>query len=181
MSDSYFACVPGAGVVIPSAHSETPHTRPVDRHRQTSRRVGYSVLRGQPYLVQLICHGLVTRFNRQTFEEGVERARRFSLADVEAVINTAEFYRDGNAYFTGVWIQAETSNPSGQTTVLSALAQSENGITIEELARQAGLSSEEVSSALETLSKHDVVKKDDEQWQFTVELMRRWVAQRKNG
>jgi hypothetical protein len=136
---------------------------------------------GQPYLVQLICHGLVTRFNRQTFEEGVERERRFSLSDVEAVINTAEFYRDGNAYFTGVWIQAGTRKPSGQTTVLSALAKSENGMTIEELDRQAGLSLEEVGSALETLTKHDVVKQDNEHWRFTVELMRRWVAQRKNG
>jgi predicted transcriptional regulator len=140
-----------------------------------------SLTNGQPYLVQLICHGLVTRFNRQTFEEGVERARRFSLSDVEAVINTAEFYRDGNAYFIGVWIQAETSKPSGQTMVLSALAKSENGMTIEELARQAGLLAEEVNSALETLIKHDVVRKDNEHWRFTVELMRRWVAQRKNG
>jgi hypothetical protein len=133
---------------------------------------------GQPYLVQLIGHGLVTRFNRQAFEEGVERERRFSLADVEAVIRTREFYRDGDAYFTGVWWQAETSEPPGQTVVLRALAQSEVGMPAEEVARQAGLALEEVGRALETLARHDVVMEEDGRWQFTVELMRRWVARR---
>ncbi|MFP4436341.1 MAG: AAA family ATPase [Chloroflexaceae bacterium] len=51
----------------------------------------------QPFLIQLIGHTLVTRFNRQTFETGVERARRFSLADLQAVIDTEEFYGSGNA------------------------------------------------------------------------------------
>jgi len=134
---------------------------------------------GQPYLVQLIGHGLVTRFNRQTFEEGVERERRFSLADVEAVIRAHEFYRDGDAYFTGVWRQAETSKPPGQTAVLRTLAQSEIGMSVEEIARQAGLVPEEVGRALETLARHDVVMMEaDGRWQFTVELMRRWVTQK---
>jgi hypothetical protein len=31
---------------------------------------------------------------------------------------------------------------------------------------------------LETLARHDVVMEADGRWQFTVELMRRWVAQR---
>ena len=53
---------------------------------------------GQPYLIQLICHSLVTLFNRQIFEEGRERERKFTTSDVEAVIEAPEFYRDGNAY-----------------------------------------------------------------------------------
>ena len=101
---------------------------------------------GQPYLVQLIGHGLVARFNRQAFEEGVERERRFSLADVEAVIDAPEFYRDGDAYFTGVWRQAEASKPPGQTAVLHALAQLEEGVPIDVIARQAALAPEEVKS-----------------------------------
>lgn len=133
---------------------------------------------GQPYLIQLIGHGLVTRFNRQTFEEGVERERRFTLADVEAVIDTLEFYREGDFYFTGVWVQAETGEPPGQTAVLRALAQSETGMPAEEIARQAGLAPEEVGRTLETLARHDVVMEENGRWQFTVELMRRWVAQR---
>ncbi len=106
--------------------------------------------------------------------------------DVEAVINAPEFYRDGGAYFTGVWRQAETSEPPGQTAVLRALAHFppalrgglEGGQLAEEIVRQAGLAPEEAERALKTLVRHDVVKETDWRWQFTVELMRRWVAQR---
>jgi len=48
----------------------------------------------------------------------------------------------------------------------------------DEIARHAGLALEEVARALETLARHDVVMKEDGRWQFTVELMRRWMAQR---
>ena len=99
---------------------------------------------GQPYLIQLIGHGLVTRFNRQTFEEGIERERRFTLADVDAVISAPEFYRDGDAYFTGVWRQAEASPPPGQTPVLDVLADSETGMPVEQIAGQARLTWGEV-------------------------------------
>jgi len=146
---------------------------------------------GQPYLAQLIGHGLVTRFNRQTFEEGKERGRRFSLTDVEAVVNAPEFYRDGDAYFTGVWQQAEASNPPGQTVVLRVLA-AESAVfgefkyreaiygggqlmTAAEIAHQTRLAPENVKHALETLKRHDVILEENDRWRFTVELMRRWV------
>jgi hypothetical protein len=151
----------------------------------------FALTHGQPYLVQLICHCLITRFNRQTFEEGVEiasqglamtsseegveRKRRFSLADVETVINAPEFYRDGDAYFTGVWRQAETGESIGQQNVLRALAQSEAGKTIEELVQQSDLILKDVQRALEVLKRHDVVTESEGKWLFTVELMRRWV------
>jgi len=158
---------------------------PLDYDRDAVERI-IGITHGQPYLVQLIGHGLVTRFNRQTFEESIERERRFSLADVEAVITAPEFYRDGNAYFTGVWRQAETSEPPGQTAVLRALAHFSPALReglegeqpVEEIARQAGLAPEEVGRALETLARHDVVVEEDGSWHFTVELMHRWVAQR---
>jgi hypothetical protein len=133
---------------------------------------------GQPYLVQLIGHGLVTRFNRQAFEEDVERERRFSLADVGAVIGAPEFYRDGDAYFTGVWRQAETSEPAGQTAVLHALAPSEAGLPLESIVGQTGVDLKVVEGALDALSRHDVVMEKDGGWRFTVELMRRWVQRR---
>ncbi len=133
---------------------------------------------GQPYLIQLIGHGLVTRFNQQTFEHGAPRERRFTLADVEAVINAPEFYRDGDAYFTGVWVQAEKSEPPGQTTVLRALASSAAGLSVEVIASQTNLAPENVRRALDTLVHHDVVTQENGRWKFTVELMRRWVAQR---
>jgi hypothetical protein len=136
---------------------------------------------GQPYLAQLVGLGLVTRFNRQTFEEGVERERRFTLADVEAVINAPEFFRDGNAYFTGIWVQAAKSEPAGQTAVLGALSQSAAGMSIEEIARHAQLPSENAQQALETLRRHDVVLQENGCWKFTVELMRRWVTHKNDN
>ena len=146
----------------------------LDYDREAVERI-ITLTHSQPYLAQLIGHGLVTRFNRQTFEEGKEQERRFSLADVEAVVNAPEFYRDGDAYFTGVWRQAESSNPPGQTTVLRALAQSEAGMPVGEIAHRVELTPEETRRALETLAQHDVVMEIEERWQFTVELMRRWV------
>ncbi len=132
---------------------------------------------GQPYLVQLVGHALVTRFNRQTFEEGVERERRFSLADVDAVIAAPEFFRDGDAYFTGVWRQAEVSAPAGQTAALTALVA--GVLSAEELAASTGLTLPAALAALEALAAHDVVLQQSGGWAFTVELMRRWVAARK--
>jgi len=131
---------------------------------------------GQPYLIQLICHCLVSRFNRQSFEEGAERERRFRLSDVEAVISTPEFFRD--AYFIGVWRQVKTSLPTGQLEILRALAQSETGIVTEELAQQTDFALEYIQRALDVLKRHDVVIEKEGSWQFTVELMRRWVAQK---
>jgi hypothetical protein len=131
---------------------------------------------GQPYLVQLICHTLITRFNRQTFEEGIERERRFTVEDVEAVINAPEFYRDGNAYFNGVWVQAETSEPTGQVDILKAL--SHTSLSLNAIADKTGLALEQVQAALETLQRHDVIMQRDENYVYTVELMRRWVEGR---
>jgi hypothetical protein len=154
-----------------------------------------SLTAGQPYLTQHIGHGLVTRFNRQNFEEGTARERRFTLADVEAVVAAADFYRDGNAYFTGVWQQAKQDAP-GQQVTLTALAP--GPATAAQLAAATGLSPEQSLAALNTLRRHDVVHSGplspeeraaapnsneanlspQAPWAFTVELMRRWVAQR---
>jgi hypothetical protein len=131
---------------------------------------------GQPYLVQLICHTLVTHFNRQTFEEGIERERWFTVEDVEAVINAPEFYRDGNAYFNGVWVQAETSEPTGQVDILKAL--SHTSLSLSAIANKTGLSLEQAQAVLETLKRHDVIEQRDEHYVYTVELMRRWVERR---
>jgi hypothetical protein len=136
---------------------------------------------GQPFLIQLIGHALVTRFNQQTFEEGREQERRFSRSDVEAVINAPEFDRDGHAYFSGVWWQAEQSAPEGQTAVLRALAPHPQGLTLEELAAAAALEPEQARAALETLGLHDVVRQQGDRYGYTVELMRRWVARRQVG
>ncbi|MFQ5612694.1 MAG: hypothetical protein ACE5H9_11240 [Anaerolineae bacterium] len=132
---------------------------------------------GQPYLIQLIGHTLVARFNRQAFEEGLVRKSRLTLPDVEAVISAPEFYRDGDAYFTGVWRQVETSQPAGQAQVLRALAHSEAGLTPEQILDCSDLAPAQAEEALSALVRHDVVRQVDGRWGFTVELMRRWVEQ----
>jgi DNA-binding IclR family transcriptional regulator len=57
----------------------------------------------------------------------------------------------------------------------------EGGLPVEEIAHQAGLAPEKVKRALETLARHDVVMEAEGRWQFTVELMRRWVRDKKPG
>ncbi|TVQ19901.1 MAG: MarR family transcriptional regulator [Leptolyngbya sp. DLM2.Bin15] len=131
---------------------------------------------GQPYLVQLIGQNLVTQFNRQVFEEGQKSDRPISLTDLHAVIDSSALFQDGGAYFTGVWRQAETSEPLGQIDLLQAL--SAGPLTLPELVAATGLSPDAVTAALKTLCDHDVVVQEGDRLQFTVELMRRWVQQR---
>jgi CRP-like cAMP-binding protein len=147
-----------------------------------------SLTKGQPYLIQLIGHGLVREFNRQRFEEGIEREPRFSFADVELIINSPDFYDEGDAYFAGIWRLAENRS-TGQRAILTVLAKGR--ATTDTLASLTGLSVEQTMIALRTLRRHDIVRRIDEfylsysnqpeniltddMWDFTVELMRRWI------
>lgn len=133
---------------------------------------------GQPFLIQLICHTLVTRYNQQTFEEGRERERRFRLADVEDVINAPEFYRDGDAYFSGVWRQAERGGAEGELAILRALAPHPGGLSLDDLAQRAGLTCDQARGALRSLIDLDIIAEREGTYRYTVELMRRWVAGR---
>lgn len=128
---------------------------------------------GQPYLIQLIGRALVTRYNRQVFEEGYKREKYFNLEDLESVVNSPEFYRDGDAYFSGVWKQAATSQPVGQLDVLHKLCVSE--LSQVQLSKAINFSIEETCAILKTLRRHDVIKKENENYIYTVELMKRWV------
>lgn len=132
----------------------------------------------QPSLIQRIGENLVARFNQQVFEEGIDRARRFSLEDVRAVIEAPTFMLDASAYFDGVWSQAERSAPPGQTDILIALAPCHTGLARGELAAALGKPDDQVSEALATLRRHDVVVGDGIYYRFAVELMRRWVEQK---
>ncbi len=130
---------------------------------------------GQPYLVQLICHALVSRFNRQTFEEGAERERRFTLTDVQAVIESKALFRDGNAYFAGVWAQSTVDQV--QPVILKTLAPAPDGLTVAQLAAQTHLSDQALMHALKVLKNHDVLKKQGDRLIYTVILMQRWVRE----
>lgn len=92
------------------------------------------------------------------------------------MIDSPTLFQDGGAYFTGVWRQAETSEPPGQTDLLQAL--SDRPLTLPELVAATGLSPDAVTNALKTLYDHDVVIQEGDRLGFTVELMRRWVQQR---
>jgi hypothetical protein len=131
---------------------------------------------GQPFLIQLIGHSLVSRFNQQVFEQGQPHERRFSLADVQTVIADPAFASDGSAYFHGVWNQAQQSEPDGQTIILRVLAPHKAGLTLDDLVRSTGLDAAQVQAALHTLLQHDIVWRDGERYGFAVELMRRWAA-----
>lgn len=128
---------------------------------------------GQPYLVQLIGHRLVSRFNTLTFEQGRAQEPRFDRADVEAVIGE-DFYERARYYFSGVWGQAQQGAPA-QHDVLRCLAAYPAGLTLEQLCAASGLPEHTVDQALQTLRRHDVVHEHDGRWRYTVELFRRWV------
>ncbi len=150
---------------------------PLDYDPEALERV-WELTSGQPYLVQLIGHRLVTRYNEQVFEQGRPRSHIFTPRDVEATVQDPEFYFVGRYYFTGVWGQAE-QGPPGQTEVLVALAPHPEGLSFEQLAARTGLDDRILHDALETLQRHDVVVEEDGRWRYAVELMRRWVLREK--
>ncbi|MEI7770325.1 MAG: HAMP domain-containing protein [Chloroflexales bacterium] len=130
---------------------------------------------GQPYLLQLIGHALVSYYNRQTIGEGIERKRLFTIIDVDAVIEAPEFYRDGHAYFDGVWIQAHQSHQPSQTTILTILSAHPDGLTATAIAQETAFDLPTIMAALETLATHDVITCTHGHYCYTVELMRRWA------
>jgi hypothetical protein len=149
---------------------------PLDYTEETIAEI-IRLTNGQPYLVQLIGQNLVARFNHRVFEAGEDPDRPISIEDLQAVIESPEFFQDGGAYFTGVWGQAEDSDPEGQTRVLEALCQVAK--TLAEISADTELSLQQAETALTTLQTHDVVRMSESgEYAFTVELMRRWVEQR---
>lgn len=95
------------------------------------------------------------------------------------MIGAPEFYHDGDAYFSGVWRQAEQGGAEGQPAILWALAPHPAGLSLDELAQRSGLTEEQPRRALQTLSDHDVLAERDGRYFYTVELMRRWVVRRR--
>ncbi|NEO27201.1 MAG: AAA family ATPase, partial [Kamptonema sp. SIO4C4] len=137
----------------------------------------HNLTAGQPFLVQLVGFQLVRRYNEQVFEEGRQRDVRFTVEDVEAVINHPDFFRQGRYYFEGVWKQA-ADGATGQRDILQVLATEREGLTLETLTQRLSFETATVQEALKTLQRHDVVQEQGGNWRIIVELFRRWVAQR---
>ncbi len=68
-----------------------------------------------------------------------------------------------------------THETRASTLAKKALPLAEVAFT--DILHQVTLSPDQVQAALESLQRHDVVKQDNGQYIYTVELMRRWVAQ----
>ena len=147
---------------------------PLDFTQETADRV-YAWVCGQPYLTQLVGHTLVRRYNQIVFEQGTVRASRFTPEDVDAVVNSPEFYEQGSYYFTGVWQQAEESGPRGQIALMRALAAIDEPQAPVDLFARAGLNDVEGQASLDKLVKHDVVSSVDATVDFAVPLMRKWL------
>ncbi|RMG78643.1 MAG: hypothetical protein D6712_21025 [Chloroflexi bacterium] len=133
----------------------------------------FTLTNGQPYLVQLLGHTLVAYFNRIVFEQGVTHDKRLTLRDLDAVISSSNFYRDGDAYFAGIWRQVENSQPSYQSHILRCLC--DRPLSLSELSDKTALSISTIQEIVSTLQKHGVIVEKDGRYAYAVELMRRWV------
>ena len=146
---------------------------PLDYTPQALDKI-YHLTSGQPYLVQLIGFQLVRRYNNYVFEQGCSRNPNFTPEDVEAVINDANFFRQGRYYFDGVWGQAARGIPQ-QQKILKTLASQPQGLSIENLVTATDIIESDLQKALKTLKRHDVVAQKDNNWRIIVELFRLWL------
>jgi hypothetical protein len=162
---------------IESKSRYSTNHQPLPRLQLRLRPTRDNLTNGQPYLVQLICHNLVTYYNNQKFEENLDRPACFTTQDVEAIIAVPEFYRDGNAYFTGVWEQSKETHGQDQLQILQALCI--KPLSIDQLICETSQTHIQLQTALNTLIDHDVIYLHDHQYTYRVELMRRWVAAQK--
>jgi hypothetical protein len=137
----------------------------------------YSLTGGQPYLIQLICHNLISRYNHQRFEDNIDIEPRFSLTDVQTIIDSPTFFSQGHAYFSGIWSQASEQHGPTQHAILRALSQSQSPEV--ELLQDVQLL-DHYTEALELLERHDIIHNVDDRHQFVVPLMQLWVAQYAN-
>ena len=152
----------------------------------------YQLTGGQPYLSQLIGHRLVTRLNDQMFEQNVKREPKFSLTDLDEVLDDPDFYRTGSAYFNGVWEQIQSvSGAAGP--IVQCLARLGKASARQLAKEEPKITLEDVVEALAALQRRDVVRLASErisafseelpidpeaQWIFSVELMQRWLSAR---
>ena len=133
----------------------------------------YRLTYGQPYLTQLLCWELVTRWNERFVDQGETTPRTLELEDLEPVID-ADFFARAEYYFDGVW-----SNVSEEERALMrVMARREEGWPMAELAEASGSEPEERAASLELLRRHDVTVEEEGRVRFASELLRRWVAGR---
>jgi len=107
------------------------------------------------------------------FEQGAVRDKRITSQDLEIVINSSSFYRDGDAYFMGIWRQAERSKPEHQSRVLCCLC--DRPLSISEISDKTKLSVSSLQSILSALQKCGILVNTNGRYTYAVELMRGWL------
>jgi hypothetical protein len=135
----------------------------------------YDLTYGQPYLVKLIGFHLVRLYNDFVFEQGRNRDPFFTVEDVETVVNKPEFFTGGRNYFNGVWGQAGENNDHTQQVILIHLAKYPQGLSLNDLVELTRIDESNLQTALDTLTRHDVIAENQGRWRIIVELFRRWV------
>jgi hypothetical protein len=133
---------------------------------------------GQPYLVQVLGHLLVRRYNRLVFVERRPHPGVFRAADVAAVVQDPGFFKTAAAYFEGVWGQAAGGQP-GETRLLLALASDPDGLAASRLPQEAELPEAVADAVLDALVRHALVAVSEDRVQFKVQLMQRWTRETK--
>ena len=151
---------------------------PLDFTHATIEHI-YGLVKGQPYLTQLIGHSLVRLYNESVFEANQQREARFTPCDVDEVVNRPAFYEQGSYYFNGIWVQAKGSAPAGQIPIMQVLAASDEPLSAHALFTETGLSPQEGQESLKTLLQHDVIINNEMGYDFAVPLMRRWLRAHK--
>ncbi len=135
------------------------------------------VTAGQPYFLQLTCHALVNRANR-------ERRGYVTIQDVNSVLE--EMVELGEAHFAFLWEQAGPDEQlvlAALTRLLDQTPTSTAAQVAEALAKRGvQLTARKVSEALRRLVERDVVREIQGQpprYEYKVELVRLWVERYK--
>jgi regulator of protease activity HflC (stomatin/prohibitin superfamily) len=121
----------------------------------------------QPYLLQVICNNLVNQINQ------AERTHA-TIDDVEnALLSSLE---SSGGYFSDLFTGYDSDDD--QRAILLALASSEP-LSQAQLIQETNLPELVLKKALRNLVHRDVLKQNDGNYQFQVELVRRWVQERR--
>ncbi|MBP0022029.1 MAG: AAA family ATPase, partial [Cyanobacteria bacterium SBLK] len=152
---------------------------PLDYTGEALDRI-HQLTHGQPYLVQWMGFSLVRRYNALVFEENRKLDPRFTVADVEAVIENPEFFQQGRYYFDGIWNQAKQDAP-GQQEILQQLALHPEGLPRETLENALQFDEKMFVNAIEDLKRHDVVGETENGYKIIVELFRIWMVKHRRS
>jgi hypothetical protein len=132
---------------------------------------------GHPYFLQLTCHALVNRANR-------ERRSYVTIQDVNVVLS--DMVELGEAHFAFLWDQSSNEAQLVQVALTWLLHQAPTvaPAQIAALLRERGLgwSEHRVNQVLQQLVERDIIRETGDQpprYEYKVELIRLWLERYK--